>query len=81
MDYSIGFFPQPGRNGEEIRGNFKNVGGNCEVKIFSLTGELVGEAEVNADGGFYVNGISPGIYFVVVGEGERWGYGKLIIAE
>jgi len=81
-DHSLGFFPQPGRNGEEIHSNLKGLGGNCSVKIFSLTGEMVEETGINEEGGFYVNGITPGIYFVMIGENEETlGYGKLIITE
>jgi hypothetical protein len=76
------FYPLPGKNGEEIHCSFKNWAGDFRVQIFSMTGEMVLETEMGEEGGFYVNGLTPGIYLVRIEEQKRiLGYGKLILVE
>lgn len=80
--HSIGFFPQPARTGEEIRCDLGVVEGNCIVKIYSLRGELLEEARLNGNEGFYANGMCAGIYFVRVEmENGTEKFGKLILSE
>jgi hypothetical protein len=78
--YPVGFFPQPGKNGEMMHCDFKSESDKYGLRIFSLTGELVLEIMADENGEFYVNGLNPGIYFVLA-EGEKCAYGKLVIAE
>jgi hypothetical protein len=71
----------PAINGQEI--HIENIPENCSVLIFSLTGQLLAEEKINADGSFLINGLSAGTYLLAAKrrDGTILFYRKFIVTE
>src|SRR6185295_11197049 len=76
-------YPQPARCGEPI--HFEETfspGDNISIALYSLTGQQTFEKTFTGEEEFYLAGISPGLYFIVLRKNsEVKEYGKLMIIE